>query len=101
MKTLIQQYQAAKARHPEMLLLFRMGDFYEAFGTDAETLARIVKLTITRRDNKLSMTGFPHHSLEDHLQGASRTAHRRPRRTERHRSLACGSCRDRETIWWE
>jgi DNA mismatch repair protein MutS len=64
--TLIEQYHAAKERHPGMLLLFRMGDFFELFGDDAETASKILGLTLTSRDKTL-MAGFPHHCLEAHL----------------------------------
>src|SRR5262249_436851 len=64
--TLNEQYHAAKERHPDMLLLFRCGDFFELFGDDAETAARILGLTLTSRDNTL-MAGFPHHRLAAHL----------------------------------
>ena len=46
---MMQQYQEAKARHPGMLLLFRMGDFYELYGEDAETAAKVLGLTISAR----------------------------------------------------
>ena len=65
--TLIEQYHAAKERHPNMLLLFRCGDFYELFGDDAETASKILGLTLTSRDRTLSMAGFPHHQLETYL----------------------------------
>jgi DNA mismatch repair protein MutS len=61
------QYQDAKARHPGMLLLFRMGDFYELFDGDAETAARVLGLTLTSRDKTVPMAGFPHHQLEAYL----------------------------------
>jgi hypothetical protein len=64
---LIEQYRDAKARHPNMLLLFRVGDFYEAFMEDAETIGRVLGLTVTTRDKAVPMAGFPHHSLEAHL----------------------------------
>jgi DNA mismatch repair protein MutS len=64
--TLMQQYHAAKARHPNMLLLFRWGDFIELFDADAETAARLLGLTLTRRDQR-PMAGFPHHALEAYL----------------------------------
>src|SRR5438552_14026152 len=67
MTPMMQQYQEAKDRHPGMLLLFRMGDFYELFDTDAETAARVLGLTLTSRDKTVSMAGFPHHSLESYL----------------------------------
>jgi DNA mismatch repair protein MutS len=62
-----QQYEEAKALHRDMLLLFRMGDFYECFGDDAETAARVLSLTLTRRDKTIQMAGFPHHQLEIYL----------------------------------
>ena len=65
--TLIEQYHAAKERHPNLLLLFRVGDFYELYGEDAETAARILGLTLTSRDRTIPMAGFPHHQLETYL----------------------------------
>jgi DNA mismatch repair protein MutS len=64
---MMQQYQDARARHPGMLLLFRMGDFYELFDTDAELAARLLGLTLTSRDKTVPMAGFPHHQLENYL----------------------------------
>jgi DNA mismatch repair protein MutS len=68
MTPMMQQYQDAKARHPGMLLLFRMGDFYELFDEDAHTAARVLGLTPTSRDKSVAMAGFPHHQLEQYLQ---------------------------------
>src|ERR1700716_3926847 len=67
MTPIMQQYQDAKSRHPGMLLLFRMGDFYELFDADAETGARVLGLTLTSRDKSIPMAGFPHHQLEHYL----------------------------------
>jgi DNA mismatch repair protein MutS len=64
---MMQQYREAKERHPGMLLLFRMGDFYETFDADAEIAAKLLGLTLTSRDKSIPMAGFPHHSLETHL----------------------------------
>jgi DNA mismatch repair protein MutS len=64
---MMQQYREAKARHPGMLLLFRMGDFYELFDGDAEEAARVLGLTLTSRDKTVPMAGFPHHQLEPYL----------------------------------
>jgi len=64
---MMQQYWDAKKQHPGMLMLFRMGDFYETFCEDAETAAKVLGLTLTSRDKSISMAGFPHHSLENHL----------------------------------
>jgi DNA mismatch repair protein MutS len=64
---MMQQYLDAKARHPGMILLFRMGDFFETFDEDAELLSRVLGLTLTSRDKSVPMAGFPHQSLEHHL----------------------------------
>lgn len=64
---MMRQYEAAKAQHPDMLLLFRMGDFYELFGADAERAARLLHLTLTSRDKQIPMAGFPYHALDGHL----------------------------------
>jgi len=64
---MMQQYRDAKAKHPDMLLLFRMGDFYELFEQDAETVHRVLGLTLTSRDKEMPMAGFPHHQLENYL----------------------------------
>lgn len=64
------QYRALKARDPDALLLFRMGDFYEMFGDDAERGAALLGLALTTRDkgpNALPMAGFPHPALESYL----------------------------------
>lgn len=60
------QYRDAKAQHPDMILLFRMGDFYEMFDGDARAGAKVLGLTITSRED-FDMAGFPHHSLERNL----------------------------------
>ncbi len=73
---MMQQYREAKDRHPGMLLLFRMGDFYELFDTDAEIAARVLGLTLTSRDKTWAMAGFPHHSLEHHLRKLLHAGHR-------------------------
>lgn len=64
---MMQQYLEAKKRHPGMILLFRMGDFFETFDEDAELISRVLGLTLTSRDKTVPMAGFPHHSLEHHL----------------------------------
>jgi len=67
---LLQQVAAAKAERPDVLHLFRVGDFYEAFGADAEQVAGILGLTLTLResgDDVLAMVGFPYHDLEMNL----------------------------------
>src|ERR687884_472893 len=61
MTTMMQQYREAKARHPGMLLFFRNGDFYELFEEDAELGARLLGLTLTKRDKSIPMAGGPPH----------------------------------------
>jgi len=66
----MQQFEAAKARCPGALVLFRMGDFYELFGADAREAADLLDLTLTSRDkgpDALPMAGFPHHQLDVQL----------------------------------
>ncbi len=65
--TMMDQYRDAKERHPNMLLLFRMGDFYESFDADARSLSRPLGLTLTTRDKTMPMAGFPYHQLECYL----------------------------------
>src|ERR1700704_575474 len=76
MTPMMQQYREAKERHPGMLLLFRMGDFYELFDADAEVVARDLGLTLTSRDKTIPMAGFPHHALESHLRKLLQLGHR-------------------------
>jgi DNA mismatch repair protein MutS len=76
MTPMMQQYREAKSRHPGMLLLFRMGDFYELFDDDAETAACVLGLTLTSRDKSIPMAGFPHHQLEQYLQKLLHLGHR-------------------------
>ncbi len=64
------QYNAIKAKHPEALLLFRIGDFYETFGEDAIKTSKILGIVLTARNNgdsKIELAGFPHHSLDTYL----------------------------------
>ncbi|MFO0960479.1 MAG: DNA mismatch repair protein MutS [Isosphaeraceae bacterium] len=68
---MMRQYRELKARDPDALLLFRMGDFYEMFGDDAERAADVLGLALTSRDkgsdNPMPMAGFPHPALETYL----------------------------------
>jgi len=67
---MMQQFEAAKARCPGALVLFRMGDFYELFGDDAREAATLLDLTLTSRDkgpDAMPMAGFPHHQLDPQL----------------------------------
>ena len=68
---LMQQYQEMKKKHPDAVLLFRVGDFYEIFGKDAVTVSEILGITLTRRangrDKHIELAGFPHHALDTYL----------------------------------
>ena len=67
----MKQYSAIKAKYAGALLLFRVGDFYETFGEDAHTAARILNITLTKRSNgaaaDVPLAGFPHHALDNYL----------------------------------
>ena len=68
---MMKQYFTVKAQHPEALLLFRCGDFYETYGDDAVLASKILGLVLTRRSNSspdsVPMAGFPFHSLDSYL----------------------------------
>lgn len=67
---LMKQYLAIKAKYPDAMLLFRVGDFYETFGADAVVAARILNIVLTNRNNggeRSELAGFPHHSLNTYL----------------------------------
>ncbi len=66
----MKQYNTIKVKYPDALLLFRVGDFYETFGDDAIRAAKILKITLTSRNNggdQTPLAGFPHHSLNTYL----------------------------------
>lgn len=73
---MMQQYREAKARHPGMLLLFRMGDFFETFEEDAELISRVLGLTLTSRDGSIPMAGVPAKSIELYLRKLLQAGHR-------------------------
>jgi DNA mismatch repair protein MutS len=67
---LMKQFNSIKARYPDALLLFRVGDFYETFGEDAEKAAGILDIVLTQRNNggdQTALAGFPHHALNTYL----------------------------------
>jgi DNA mismatch repair protein MutS len=73
---MMQQYRDAKAQNPGMMLLFRNGDFYELFEDDAELGARVLGITLTRRDKDIPMAGVPHHALDRYLRRLLQAGHR-------------------------
>lgn len=69
---MMKQFFSMKAQHPGALMLFRCGDFYETYGEDAVESAKILGITLTRRNNggncdSIEMAGFPHHALDTYL----------------------------------
>ena len=69
MSALSDQYKAIKAKYPDALLLFRVGDFYEAFGADAKVISQHLSIILTQAANSelKENTSFPFHSLDCHL----------------------------------
>lgn len=68
---MMKQFFSMKAKHPDALMLFRCGDFYETYGEDAVVAAGILGITLTKRnnsaENSIEMAGFPHHALDTYL----------------------------------
>ena len=68
---ILKQYEEMKKKHPDAILLFRVGDFYETFGNDAVEASEVLGITLTRRangrDNYIELAGFPHHALDTYL----------------------------------
>ena len=68
---MLRQYFSVKAQHPEALLLYRVGDFYECYSDDAVTLSKVLGIVLTRRSNgekgDTEMAGFPHHAIDTYL----------------------------------
>src|SRR5947209_13642498 len=68
---MLEQYFGMKSRHPEAILLSRVGDFYEAYGEDAETIAPALSIALTSKEagsgQRVAMAGVPHHALSQYL----------------------------------
>ena len=77
---LMRQYREVKERHPGSILLFRMGDFYETFDSDAQLAAEVLGITLTKRANgkasEVALAGFPHHALDTYLPRLVQAGHR-------------------------
>ena len=75
----MQQYLRIKAEHPDVFLLFRMGDFYELFYDDAERAAAVLDITLTKRGNSagrpIPMAGVPVHAIDGYLQRLIKRGH--------------------------
>ena len=77
---LMKQYKQFKAKHPDAILLFRVGDFYETFGEDAITTSRVLGIVLTKRANgaasSVDLAGFPHHAIDTYLPKLVRAGYR-------------------------
>ncbi|UBM63221.1 DNA mismatch repair protein MutS [Candidatus Sulfidibacterium hydrothermale] len=77
---LMKQYYSIKAKYPDALLLFRVGDFYETFGEDAIQTAQVLGIVLTKRRNGsasfVELAGFPHHSIDTYLPKLVRAGYR-------------------------
>ena len=77
---LMQQYREMKKKHPDAILLFRVGDFYECMGVDAVKASEVLGITLTRRMNgdksSIELAGFPHHALDVYLPKLVRAGNR-------------------------
>ena len=75
--TLVSQYEELKRKHPDALLLFRCGDFYECYDEDAKKAADVLGITLTVRNSTgRKMAGFPYHALDTYLPKLIRAGHR-------------------------
>jgi DNA mismatch repair protein MutS len=76
----MKQYNSIKARYPDAILLFRVGDFYETFGEDAVKASKVLGIVLTKRANgsasHIELAGFPHHSLDAYLPKLVRAGYR-------------------------
>ena len=77
---LMKQYNSIKAKYPETILFFRMGDFFETFGPDAITTAKVTGIVLTKRGNgsasEIELAGFPHHQLDAYFPKMIRAGYR-------------------------
>jgi len=77
---LMKQYNQIKAKYPETILFYRLGDFFETFGDDAKITAKVCGITLTKRNNgaagDLPLAGFPHHQLDVYLPRLVRSGYR-------------------------
>ena len=77
---MMRQFDEIKAKHPEAMLLFRVGDFYETFGSDAEKASKTLDIILTKRSNgsasEVALAGFPHHALQTYLPKLVKAGHR-------------------------
>ena len=75
----MRQYNQFKAKHPDAILLFRVGDFYETYGSDAVRTSKILGITLTRHgkgESQTELASFPHHALDTYLPRLVRAGYR-------------------------
>jgi len=76
-RSMSKQYRDLKSKHPDTMLLFRCGDFYETYEDDARECAKVLGITLTKRQSDgVAMAGFPYHALDTYLPKLIRTGHR-------------------------
>lgn len=77
---LLKQYFSIKAQHPEAILLYRVGDFYETYSDDAVLASKVLGIVLTKRSNgdkgSIEMAGFPHHAIDTYLQKLVRAGYK-------------------------
>ena len=77
---LIKQFFSVKAEHPEAVLLYRVGDFYESYSSDAVLVSKVLGLVLTKKSNGekgyIEMAGFPHHAIDVYLPKLVRAGHK-------------------------
>ena len=77
---MLKQYFSIKAQHPEAVLLYRVGDFYETYSDDAVLASKVLGIVLTKRSNgdkgSVEMAGFPHHAIETYLQKLVRAGYK-------------------------
>ena len=77
---MLKHYFAIKAQHPEAILLYRVGDFFETYSDDAILVSKVLGIVLTRRSNgdkgDTPMAGFPHHAIENYLQKLIRSGYK-------------------------
>ena len=80
METILNQYQAMKQKHPDAILLFRVGDFYECYEENAVYASDVLGIVLTLRaygkNKSIALAGFPHHALDSYLPKLVRTGRR-------------------------
>ena len=77
---MLRQFYSIKAQHPEAILLYRVGDFYETYGDDAVLASKLLGLVLTHRSNggkgDVPMAGVPHHAIQQYLPRLVRAGHK-------------------------